>query len=648
MKKKVSQKPKSRKVIAKRKTIKKSEFYSLKEALNLIGKKIFGDDWLFESSLNKLNPQDQAWSIKTFRTTEELIRNNFFEVRKLSGDMHSPSEQIIFVNEGKINDELKITKPQLDYTLKTGKRFCDQRQEKFPKPLIYRAPFRRDVEEVEAKFNKQEAGKIKDQIRIKDFGYWFKRNELDKEGVCLVLLGINPDYYNFLSSEEKSAIGRSSLFLDDGSVFQLVHIGDFLENFKHIIWQNDWDELIKNLYIKSPILNPTFANRCSKFIDYIKANDLLPKHFDKYLNDELYRPNYDEFFTKEKELEHEDAAFLAMGLEPKYAKQYQDYSDIIGADKDRRYSALVDDEKVFFYKSYWNFLDANFIFIGRKDSIIARSVYDGNLEKFISDLHNKGFLLNEHLAKYLTKKKKFPAYDQDSELYHLISFLSKMRYWSLEDIYGLIMEKNPLDGEQIIFPLGRQCSDGFNVYQSHDKKTYSVLLKSQKFCDIRKIDQFYPKEGEGYKPQDVLEWLMLETRVGMPDLLIDLTFKKNVEGKNSRLIAIRKALKINDAKVAKGGRVPRIPYPKIWKIFITEILEGVFDESDLSCERQAKIAFDNLTKEKQGILRKTAKGNLAHDIIARCQKHGEEIKTTSITERIIKPFADQFPEEFFR
>jgi len=501
---------------------KESKFYSLKESLNLIGKKIFGDDFLFENSVNKIESEQKVRCIKTLRTIDELIKNSFFDIQKSDGKNLLPNEEITFIKNNQINKEFKISKQQLSYTLKTGKRYRDQTKERFIRPIIYNAPFQYNIREVETSFNQKERKEIKNQIRIGDFGSWIKNNNLEKQEVYLVMLGINPHYYNSLSYEEKQAVGNEKLLLDDNN-FQIHLIEEFIKDFKSIEWNNDWEELIKNLYLKSPILNPTFANRCKRFIAYLDKNKLLPDDFDKYLNDNLYRPNYDECFKKEKKLNDEEAAFVVMGLNPSYAQQYLEYSDIIGADPDRKFSTLGDDEKIFFYKSYQNFLDENSIFIGSKNSITANCEYKDDLWKFITDLYNKGFLFDNQLLGYIESKKKTLEYDIELPLYKTLYFFSKMQYWTLKDLESFIKGQNPLNDKKIIFPLGSECANGWYIYTDKDGG-YKILLRTNDHCNIKKIDQFYPKEGEGYKPKDIIKWLLQYSYITLPNLLIDLVF----------------------------------------------------------------------------------------------------------------------------
>ena len=343
------------------KSKKENEFYSLKEALDLIFKKIFGYDVSVESLLHQLDSEVQIKHLKTFRTIDLLIKNSFFEIQKIDGQKILPSEKICFVTDIKISDEFRIPKTQLDYTLKTGKRFCDQLSQKYARTLIYQAPFKPNEEEIKTRFNKSELDKIKSQIRIKDFGYWLKQDNLQKDHVYLVMLGIEPECYDFLTYEEKLEISRNELLLEEGGSFQLAAVNNFIELFKSINWQNNWDLLIDDLYSKSFIVNQTFAKKCGRFIEYLRSNKLLPNSFDSYLDHKNYQANYEELFKNQQNLDQEDAAFAVLGLEPKYAKQFSQYSDIISNDSEKLYSSLGNDEKVFFYKNYQNFLDENFI-----------------------------------------------------------------------------------------------------------------------------------------------------------------------------------------------------------------------------------------------------------------------------------------------
>ncbi len=620
------------------------KFYDLGKALELLGKKMHGDNWVSEN-YHQITNEDYPKYIRTISTLVSLIENNFFDTIKGDGSLIQQGEEVLIFTDHPILNDYKVPEDQFDYVLEKRSRYIDKKKSEFPRVLVYNAYFGRSHgNTVVAEFNDTEINKIRDCLTIEDFGFWLKQDDLEEKDIYPILLGINPRYYNALTEIDRRTIAGKKLFPLSTTAFQYHSISDFIKDFKTLVsWQKSWDQLIKDLYDKSLILNPTFSKKCVKFLTYIKQRKLLPTSFDKYLDFARYRPNYAEYFKRQRELTKEDAAFLVMGLEPEYAKQYLKYSQIVG-DAGGFYNSLQDDEKIFFYKSYDNFVNENCIFIGNNSLIQGHSSYGGDLEEFISDLYNKGFLFDDFLLNSLTKlKKKLPAYHKNSNLYRTLQFFSQMKYWRFEDVYKLMTGKNPINDEELFSFLGREKINEYNIHQFKDNEPYRVLLKAEYYCKMDRIEQFYEKVGEGFAPQDFLEWLIKYSNVSIMEPLLKLTF----HNKPKKLAELKKLSQNAESKKSKTGRPLKINYSRIWVIFITDILEGSFDDNNSNHAQQAKGAFEQLAEEKQNKLRKLAKTNFSQGILAKCEKE-MEASIGSITANIVEPFLAEFSEEFFQ
>ncbi|MBT4922530.1 MAG: hypothetical protein HON23_05900 [Rickettsiales bacterium] len=502
------------------------EYYDFNSVVDLVSNKL---GYKIRSQQTSHTGDDHRQYIKILSIINSLNKYLFFEVYS-NNNFLNPGEGI-YQKEGanlNIKTKLSIPKEQIDYVLETGRRFCDKEQSKYPNIFIYKAQFGTNLAPVVTRFNKNEAIKIERTINISDFEGWIKNNTLTKEQAFLVMLGINPEYYQSLLSYERQELERRKLLLDDDSSFQLNLINDFIDNFKSINWSNDWEQLIGRLYQEAVILHPTFQSRCHKFMTYIKDSGLLTSdHFDKYLDYTLYRPDYDQYFDR-SDLSEEEIIFLVKGLDPVNAYKYISFSDIV-SQNEGYYKALDSEEDIFFFKCYSNFLEENFIFIFRYKEELMQMQCDGSLKNSVSNLYNKGVIFSAFFMDYLKVKNTLPEYEDNTALYKELLLYSSMRFWSLEDIYNLVQGISLLNKKQLFYFCNEQSANEYRISKIGEHQRYIAVLNIDgEFHEIEDlIQRCCDTVDGGYLPREVLKWLIDYTLIIPPALLVKLVFKND-------------------------------------------------------------------------------------------------------------------------
>lgn len=438
----------------------KQTFINLEEVFNIIGKKTFGESWSWRINFEPQNRKGNCGWHTVAKIVNVLIEESFFDVY-VDGYLNTSHEEIyLFENYGNsVSSKIKIPEEQFKYVVNKKSRYCDSLESKYPKIILYRAVFESNSILVKKSFNAYDVTEIKEQINIQGFDYYLKQDNLKEDYIYLVMLGINPEYYSSLSDEEKSYLSAKNIFpVFKDSQEQNMEIINFVRKIKEcnsIKWQNNWQDFIKKLYENGFFISDEFSDNCTNFINHIKNKGLIPNNFDHYLdnNFELFKANYDEYIKKESELSQEDVGYLAMGLNPAYIKRYIECSRIISDDDNSSYSALGDADNIFFYKSYSRFLAnlrLHLMSINYFRGLIYDISYEGNFIDFINKLYNEGFILSNHLNKYLREQQISLKLSKDSWVYKYLKYLCyDKQFWSLEEAFEILVQGKIVHSEEL-------------------------------------------------------------------------------------------------------------------------------------------------------------------------------------------------------
>ncbi len=636
----------------KTKTIKAKEAlnYSMKEALNLVGKKMQGEDWLFEDHKNKRGSKDYERYLRTLGAINSLVNYCFFDVFKEGGENFKRGEELFFFDDSGNLRDYKIPKIQLDHVLQNRTRYQDKETSKFPKVLIYTACFGREYGNIVAReFNSQDVHKIKEFLIIKDFGYWLEKNEINEDYLILVMLGINPKYYlDNMSEEEQQVVCSQHLVNLSGNGIEWIEIRQFINNFKKeskVLWQNNWNKFIDDLYRKSLTINPYFCKMCKRFVSFLIANSKLPNYFDSYTNEALYEADYDKYFNCIIQ-DQEDVTLLLLGLEPLYAKRYF-----------RRGDNTATDEEIFFYAKYKTFLEKYDISyaISYKITELKKLEFDGSLESFLTTAYNQGFVIGERLSLYLRQNNLFPKLSKDEGwVLEYCAYWASKSLWSLEEIVNLLIKGKIthnysekkfqfLDhNKALIVPLEK--SESINVYDKNGnfEKFFEIIKKD---LAVGKIEAKIIDGVQYFEPQKIIEWFQKYTQVKIPDQLVEaLEYACPAEVAQEDII-----------EKPKSGKKKEIDDVEIWQKFIEEKLEGVFNRKNRDFAQQAYLAYNALTETKKKNLnyfneksRSFKKQAVLIDVEELCKKYGLRGKKTSLSKYIISPFIEKFSKNSIR
>lgn len=262
------------------------EYYDLKEALNLIGKKIYDEDFLFESHLGQRGVgEGYIRFVKTLRAADYLITEGFFEVIKDDGVLYKRGEDFSMIEpNGKAVCNFKIPKEQFDHVLKTRKRWIDKNPDPQNNGLI-----------VEKQFN------------FTDIKYSWMARVGSKENLVsyFELLSIFKDKFKaeeweidiwlFLADPRELAALKNNKIDKDGHVYLYQHqVGnhDYIETFYHKEQLEkftpqrffEYKTLLENWLAKFDISEEKIIKSMSKHLSPTETEKLIPRqNFIEYI-----------------------------------------------------------------------------------------------------------------------------------------------------------------------------------------------------------------------------------------------------------------------------------------------------------------------------------------------------------------------------
>jgi len=344
--------------------------------------------------------------------------------------------------------------------------------------------------------------------------------------------------------------------------------------------------------------------------------------------------NYDEWL-KEGNLQNiskEDALFLFIGYEPKYARRYKDICKKYNINTkatntqanhnkkwrdEEKFFREFDNEDSSFYKIYTDFI--NWLNIDKINTISTDNInYEkGGFFTFVQHLYNNGYVPCDALDNYLKKIDKKLEYSKGSKVYKLFDKYRKRPFWSLEDLRCLVCGMDPETGcgaekeALVIFFNNQSKNRGYftntklstsSMLYTNPKKDglvkFGIKLKNRSALDdyeeyLNGLD--IDKKGNYYNAKDLLQNIIDDTAIEPPKLLIMMVLGQSGKGKSKSKEKPEKTGRIsNFNKMASGIKNNHIDKEKMWEYLFSMAREENQDFKHTHSFVNFKIAQDKI------------------------------------------------------
>lgn len=453
-----------------------------------------------------------------------------------------------------------------------------------------------------------------------DYEYWFNKKDITEDEACLVVQGIRPsDYESYVCSEDilrnmvscfddrilakdnsfnlyLQSVAKETVFLivDNNGIKSSGKKYVFKDLTKEIkkenIWNGDLYSFYKELYERN------FDCFADSFLSYLESKNKKLVTFDHYRDTKQYFADYPSWIKKDNlnNITKEDAAYLFIGLNPKFAKRYVSISS--PHEISNYYEVDWSNEDRFFYKEYTGIVAIQNIY--HINNITQEYDYK-DFFSFINELYNDGLDPCDELKDYLRTIDETLKYDKNSLVYKVYSSYAKMDSWSLKDCRCLISGIHPRTNEKLITFFNDKDVNHTKINLNSKQSDYWGYFRDKSSTPHLEKDflsKYNIKTENGYIPHKLLEIILREIEVEAPDILIDVTFNDLPPSKKET------------GKPGKTGNFDEVEIPA-WRLISDKAgvtyKEIEFPSNELipnkriAYAKQFKDGWNKLSKEKQ-------------------------------------------------
>ncbi|NCC03384.1 MAG: hypothetical protein EOM37_04970 [Proteobacteria bacterium] len=395
-----------------------------------------------------------------------------------------------------------------------------------------------------------------------DYAVWWNKENLSKEEICWLMLGVNPEdavKYENLSKEEGKIISDDDKKWQHGFSRYLNAFSYGLQSYeehdfsmKILSWNGDKKAIVKQAY-----------ENCRKFSDGFKA--FLGKNFPKNKTLEAYK-NHENFKSDEPLslgiTTEQDAFAVLLGLKPKdfsrfcalQERQNNEPKDANGCAAYVRFSS----EDKWFYLEYRKFIDESFHDVGSCGFVLhawneARflEVWEGDFGKYAQRLYNEGFIFKHSVVEYLKANGISLEYEKSGWAYEFYRYWLKKGGWTANEATYLFKGQSPEQDARSFIDLSQNRGGLSTLHNgliyAWDNHTLTMerlnrILERHKA--MGKVKSYPFKELELYEPKEITEWLLKNTLHIPPKPLLQLLeIPETEEQEKERILANVKASK---------------------------------------------------------------------------------------------------------